>query len=352
MRIGIVGAGILGQLFAFHLQRAGYNVTLFDQGAINNCSQVAAGLLTPVAELEKNDGLIYHLGMAALDQHWPEILAQLNAPIYFKRLGSLVLAHARDHNELTRLMQKLKAKLPIETTTPLLNQQEIKNLEPMLGHFQQGYYFKTEGQIDNQALLKALTTYLQEHIRYHADTKVDQIEPRKIVTRKEVFYFDCVVDCRGLAAKSLFSDLRGIRGEMIWLHAPQIKINRPIRLLHPRYSLYLVPRPDDLYLIGASEIESEECSAISVRSTLELLSAAYCLQPLFNEARIMHTATQCRPCLADHLPKIKYTDGLLAVNGLYRHGFLIAPTLVAEMMLWLQEGMNALSYPAIWEKCA
>jgi glycine oxidase len=352
MRIGIAGAGILGQLLSFTLHRAGFNVSLFDQGKQVNCSQVAAGLLTPLAELEKNDLLIYHLGMAALNKHWPQIIAALDADIYFKRLGSVLVAHPRDQTELLSLMQKIRAKLPVETAYPLLQQQEIQTLEPMLAHFQHAYHFKMEGQIDNQALLAALSSYLREKIVWHHLSTVIALEPKKIILEKKIFDFDCVIDCRGLGAKSIFPQLRGIRGEIIWLHAPHISIKRPIRLLHPRYSLYLVPRPHDIYLLGASEIESEDCSAISVRTTLELLSAAYCLQSGFNEARIMHTATHCRPSLADHLPKIKYAAGCLAVNGLYRHGFLIAPALVADILLWLQEGMSAICFPTLWEKYA
>jgi glycine oxidase len=156
-----------------------------------------------------------------------------------------------------------------------------------------------------------------------------------------------VLDARGLAAKDLFSDLRGVRGELVWLQAPDVDIKRPTRFLHPRYPLYLVPRPNHVYLLGASEIEAEDTSPISVRTLLELLTAAYCLNPKFTEARVLKTVTQVRPTLLDHLPKIKHTDGLMAVNGLYRHGFLIAPALVAEMMTKFSD--KPCSYSSIWE---
>ena len=40
-------------------------------------------------------------------------------------------------------------------------------------------------------------------------------------------------------------------------------------------------------MIGATVIESEETGPISVRSALELLSAAYALDPAFGEAEIV-----------------------------------------------------------------
>jgi len=41
--------------------------------------------------------------------------------------------------------------------------------------------------------------------------------------------------------------------------------------------------------------ESEDVSDISVRSTLELLSALFTVHPNFGEARVVNTETNCRP---------------------------------------------------------
>jgi glycine oxidase len=181
---------------------------------------------------------------------------------------------------------------------------------------------------------------------------VSAVQSNQITISDHVHSFDFVFDCRGLGARNIFQDLRSIRGELIWLHAPDVHITRPIRVMHPRYSLYVVPRPDNTYIIGASEIESADQSQISVRTTLELLTAACSLQANFQEARIIKTVTHCRPTLTNHLPKIKYADGFVALNGLYRHGYLIAPALVADIMRWIEGGMASLHYPALWEKIA
>jgi glycine oxidase len=40
-------------------------------------------------------------------------------------------------------------------------------------------------------------------------------------------------------------------------------------------------------------------------------------------------STQCRPTLKDNLPEIRINKpGLMLINGLYRHGFLIAPAVM------------------------
>jgi glycine oxidase len=168
------------------------------------------------------------------------------------------------------------------------------------------------------------------------------------------------IDCRGLGAKPALPGLRGIRGEVARVRVPGLGITRPVRLLHPRYPIYIAPKQDDLYVIGATEIESEDMSPVSVRSALELLSAAFSVHPGFGEARIVELNSQCRPTLPDHRPAIVWQaggaeqgddagagagrggardakgdhgvngTGRFAVNGLYRHGFMIAPEVVQQ----------------------
>jgi glycine oxidase len=350
MKAGIVGGGIMGQLLAFSLINAGWNVTLFDQSITNNCSMAAAGLLTPVAELEKNELMIFHLGEEALRVHWPNILNTLKKKIYFQQSGSLILSHPRDDSELTRFIQIISSKLGNDDFYQKLNHDEICQLEPEASKFHNGYYFPNEAQIDNQMLLHALENYLIERdIVWFKNTIVSAVLQGRIILTDRTYKFDLVFDCRGLGAKAAFNDLRSVRGELVWLEAPDIFITRSIRFLHPRYNLYIVPRENQIYLIGASEIESHDTSNISVRTMLELLTSIYYVNSKFSEARIIKTVTQCRPTLSNHLPKIKYSDGLVAINGLYRHGFLIAPTLAHEVMQWVQTN-KIVRHMQLWEK--
>jgi len=358
---GIVGAGIMGRLLAFNLIRAGWQVVLFDENGENekntSCSQAAAGLLTPISELDKVDKLIFWLGQESLAVYWPDILEQLATEIYFQQTGSIALAHPKDQTELVHFIDRISRRLAEDKNTSQssryfeqLTQLKLQRLEPELNKFQVGYYFPQEGHIDNQKLLHALGAYLyQQQITWHSLTHVSSVESFKVRVDTKTYEFDMVFDCRGLGAKSAFADLRSIRGELIWLHAPNVQINRPIRFLHPRYSLYIVPRPQDIYLVGASAIEAEDMSSISVKTALELLTAAYYVHPGFGEARILRTVTHCRPVLSHHLPRIKVCAGLIAINGLYRHGYLIAPAIAHEVLQWLNQGISAVAYPTLWE---
>jgi glycine oxidase len=113
------------------------------------------------------------------------------------------------------------------------------------------------------------------------------------------------------------------------VHAPEVKLSRPVRLIHPRYPLYIAPKPYGVFVIGATEIESDDTSPASVRSSLELLSAAYSIHKGFGEARILEINAQIRPTLPDNLPAIRLQGrNSMQINGLYRHGFLIAPAML------------------------
>ncbi len=143
--------------------------------------------------------------------------------------------------------------------------------------------------------------------------------------------FDLAIDVRGTGARPELP-VRGVRGEVVWLQAPGVPLHRPVRLLHPRHRVYIVPRPCDHIVIGASEIESEDRSPVSLRSAVELMAAAQSVLPELAEARIVHLETNLRPALPDNEPRIDHQDGLLRINGLYRHGWLLAPALVEDAL--------------------
>ena len=51
-----------------------------------------------------------------------------------------------------------------------------------------------------------------------------------------------VIDCRGLSARDEQPGLRGVKGEMILIETAEVQLARPVRLIHPRWPLYVIPR--------------------------------------------------------------------------------------------------------------
>jgi glycine oxidase len=349
-KIGIVGAGILGRLLAFQCALKGWQVTLFDKGEISgrgSCAYAAGGMLAPIAESMTQDPSIYRLGMQGIER-WKEIIFGHQLPIFFQQEGSVLIAHTGDEQNLHVMAGRIKDRVGAKEIQ-FWNQETLKAQEPEL-NIRESYFLPREGQIDARATLNTLDVELQKQkvIRYF-DILVTKLDRHVVSTAMKNFSFDWVFDCRGLGAADDLPDLRPVRGELMYVYAPDVQIRRVIRLLHRRYPIYIIPRPRHLYLIGATEIEAMDDSSISVRSTLELLSAAYSVHSGFSEARIVETVTGLRPTFTDHLPKIYSELGLTRMNGLYRHGFLIAPILVDEAIRLCERGkQNAMAEGALF----
>jgi glycine oxidase len=349
--IGVAGAGLAGRLLAFALMRQGWQITLFDsdqRAGDQSCALVAAGMLAPYAELETAEPLVFGLGQRSLEL-WPQWLAELADPVFFQQTGTLLVAHRQDRVEMERFISRLQAKLGDSAAVESLEATRLAELEPELaGRFQRGVLFPTEGQLSPTEFLPAVEkTLLQGSVSWQENTPVESLSPGKLVASGKTWHFDWVADTRGLGAKAAIPQLRGVRGEIITVQALEVHLQRLIRLMHPRYAIYICPRPDQHFVIGATSIESEDRSPISVQSLLELLSAAYTVHSGFAEARLIKTATQLRPALPDHLPRIFYRPGLLRLNGLYRHGYLQGPAVVEDAVQLLEQGTNAMRFPEL-----
>lgn len=328
----VIGAGVLGRMLALRLVRAGWTVDLYDRDhelGATSCTWTGAGMISPYCEREASERLITDLGLRAMEL-WPALLKSLAAPVFYREQGSLVVAHPSDRDELERLRRRVRDRTGHPDQMREVNADELRALEPELGgRFSCGLFFPRERHLDNRELLAALgTTLRKEGVGVHYQTDVTGLRPGQINTTQGPHHFDWVFDCRGLGASDDLPDLRGVRGEILYLHAPEVHLRRPVRLMHPRYSIYIVPRANQTYLVGATMTESNDLGAVTVRSTLELLTAAYSVQPAFAEARLMETSVNCRPGFPDNLPRFLVQEGLMRINGLFRHGFLITPTLV------------------------
>lgn len=342
-RTVVLGAGLMGRLLACELARASHAVELYDASAADapaSAAHVAAAMLAPLAESAVTELGVVRMGCHALVR-WPELIATLGAPVFFQQQGTLVLWHRQDASEATRFQQQLArtaGAMPELPAVERLDARAVARLEPALGErFAQGLYLPGEGQLDNRELLAALLQRLQA-----LGVSLHWRSPRSPADFAD--HRGWLFDCRGLGARTEWQALRGVRGEVIRVHAPEVALARPTRLLHPRYPLYIAPKPGGVFVIGATEIESDDASPASVRSTLELLSAAYTVHPGFAEARVIEMAAQCRPTLRDNLPALRWLGPRrLQVNGLYRHGYLIAPAMLDVVMQCVDTGHSALA---------
>ncbi len=342
----IAGAGLLGRLLAWQLLRRGHKVDLFEAGSLDQpaaAAWTAAGMISPLSEAVVSDAGVYRMGMFALEQ-WPRWLAQFTLPKkaapLFSRRGSLVIAHPQDLGDLRQFQQDLQHVLPQAENYRWLDGSQIQQLEPDLNNlFAQGLLLDDEAHLDNRGLMALLLeeiTALGGSVHAHCPV---QVEAGRIYSEHDEQVFDWVLDCRGMGAKNQQSELRGVRGETLHVETREVTLQRPVRLMHPRYQLYIVPKPKHRFVIGATQIESEDRSPMSLQSSLELSSALYTLAPAFAEARILEQGVNLRPAFMDNNPRVNINPGLISANGLFRHGYLLAPAVVCHILAALdQEG--------------
>ena len=308
LKVAVVGAGVVGLACATELLARSAQVTVHERGprvGAEACSWYAGGMLAPWCEGESAEEPVIRLGQQAAD--WWEHHAG-----GVVRNGTLVVAPSRDRAELRRFGQRTSHFEEIDG-------EAIAGLEPDLaGRFSRGLFFAGEAHLDPRKTIAALAERLVANgAAIHVDSAV---EPRDLDA-------DIVLDCRGLAARDVLPELRGVKGEMLLLRSGDISLSRPVRLLHPRIPLYIVPRADGLFMVGATMIESGERRRISARAMLELLGAAYALHPAFAEAEVVEIGTDARPAFPDNLPRLTRRGRVIHVNGLYRHGFLLSPAM-------------------------
>ncbi len=326
MRAFILGAGVAGLACAVELAERGVTVEVLERAerlGAACCSWYAGGMLAPWCERESAEPIVAILGAQSLTWWAAKVPGTVLA-------GSLVIAHGRDAGELLQFARRTER-------YEWLDAAGIAALEPDLaGRFSQALHFPQEGHLDPRAALAALAdriAALGARVRFGAGAAA--CEEAALGAQAAG---DTVIDCRGLEARDALPDLRGVKGEMLLVRLPEVRLSRPVRVLHPRVPIYIVPRGDEHYMIGATMIESDQPTRISARSMLELLGAAYALHPAFGEAEIVEIGTGVRPAFPDNLPRIRRIGGRLYVNGLYRHGFLLAPALAREVAEQVLEG--------------
>ncbi|KQI72174.1 thiamine biosynthesis protein thio [Loktanella sp. 5RATIMAR09] len=313
----ILGGGVCGLAMAAELSSRAAQVTVIDpKGAPGDhaCSWWAGGMLAPDCEGVSAEPEIVRQGRKAAK--WWE---HQGGAVHHE--GTLVVALHRDQSDLATFARRAPTATPLSRT-------QIADHEPHLAdRYSKALFLADEGHLDPRATLTTLHARLRDRgVRFDAD-----IEGQ-------------VIDCRGLAARDTLTDLRGVKGEMLVVRCPDVTLSRPVRLLHPRFPLYIVPRGDGVFMLGATQIEAGERGRATLRSVMELMNAAYALHPAFGEAELLEIGVDARPAFPDNQPRIRRIGDTIYVNGLFRHGFLLAPALAQMTADLVLDG----EIPEVW----
>ncbi len=314
--ISIIGAGVAGLWTALLARHKGFDVTLYDKDDKNlteGCSYRAGGMLAFNCEADSKNDTITLQGKQSLalwQEHFSDCITQN---------GSLLLASRNDKDQLRYFDT-------VTTDFKKLTALDIAQLEPDLGgRFDHGLFYTNEAHLEPRICTKKLLEKcIALDVAIHFNHSIDTLNPNHIT-----------IDTTGLWGKKNLTSLRGVKGEMIVVYSKDIHFIRPIRLLHPHHPIYIVPRPDNHYMIGATTIESDKTphnQNISVQSAGILLTQAFHIHPAFGEAEIIEMNVGYRPAFNDNKPQIIHQDGIYYLNGLYRHGWTVAPALANALV--------------------
>lgn len=320
MKVGIVGGGIVGRLMAWHLCHQPIEVHLFDQGIEQNltCSFAAGAMISPYTELAVLGKVWLEKAMMALTC-WPQIIKSLPSSIYYRQSGTRLVANTEHVSLLTHALTGIQKAFPGFMRPKLLS--TIKQVS---------CHIDDEAHLNPRQLLSALGDYVcAKGVHWHHET-VHRIQPYRLYSEHQ-WDFDWIIDCRGLGAQTARKELRAVRGEIVLLRAPGVDLQHAVRLLHPHYACYVIPQGQHHYVVGATHLESESVQSIYVKSAMSLLTGAMMIEPRFKDAEIVSTKVGLRPTTPEHVPFVIHEPGLFQINGFFRHGFLLAPSLVADV---------------------
>lgn len=309
--VAIVGAGPMGLVTALMCAKAGVKVAVYERQGDFSASPAwnGTGVIAPDCEADSADATIVDLGRRSLEL-WPTLVSGLTIS------GALVLGNRR-------MPSALDDYSAFVLNYDWVDEEKIAALEPSLaGIYGRGMYFPQAAHADPRVIFAGLREALEAagvRIRFDWIGTLDSLTAARIV------------DTRGLGARDRFPELRAVTAELAMVRSHKIELNRPIRLLHNRHALYVTPRGQGLFAVGATTIDDSR-SGVSVRSAGELMMHAVSLLPAFADAEVVELRSGQMPVLMNGVPKVAVGDRVIAVNGLYRYGWMVAPAIAEDLV--------------------
>jgi glycine oxidase len=304
MRVRILGAGIIGLFCAEELKARGHTVTVVDPRPASGASYVAAGMLSPSAEVWYGEEVLLDLGLRSLAL-WPDAASRLGVALC--RTGTLLVGS--DSGDLQQVERQCTLLATQGREVAVLDRRGVLDHEPALGpRVAGGALLPDEASVDPREVLQALLR-------------------RVAVVPEDTGVHDVTVVATGALLLEPFRRLvRGVRGEIVRVRGG-IALRRTVRGWVRGEPVYVLGRASGEIVVGATSEEHDGPPVPTVGGTVRLLNAARVLVPGLDLAEITEVSAGDRPGTADNLPLVgpSGVDGVVLAAGHYRHGVLLAP---------------------------
>jgi glycine oxidase len=350
----VIGGGVIGLSLAWRARERGMSVTVLERDTLGSgTSQVAAGMLAPVAEAEFGEAgrRVLELGLRSAEL-WPSFAEQLQAAsgvdVGLLRTGTLMLA--RDEDEARELDRQVAFREGLGLATSRLRGSEAREREPALAPSTRlALEAPDDHSVDPRAVLAALRAAcessgveLREHARAErVESDAGRVAGVTLAGGETLAAGQVVLAAGAWSAQIAGAELDGarpgatvpvrpVRGQLLRLRDPAGPglLSRVIRF----EGGYVVPRADGRYVLGATVEERGFDVEPDVGGVYELLREAHEVVPGVSELKIEELCVGLRPGMPDNAPAIGAgsPEGLVLATGHHRNGILLAP-LTAEL---------------------
>jgi glycine oxidase len=337
----VIGGGTIGMAAAWRCAQRGLSVILADPDPARGAWHTAAGLLSPVTELQYAEEPLFRLGRASLASFpaFVDELEQLTGQsIAFWACGTL--STAWDAADLAAQRDLYAFWQSVGAQAQLLTGRELRELEPALAPGIPGGLLAAEDhQVDPRKLHRALTAAAEQAgvrtVRSTAEVLADERVTGVRLADGTLVSTPSVVNAAGAWAADVpgipadaSAPVRPVKGQTL-----RLRLSGPSRLQHVvrgsvrGQSIYLVPRADGRIVVGASLEEAGFDNAPRAGAIYELLRDAQTVLPELGEAEFEEVCTGFRPGSPDNAPIIGPASlpGLVHATGHYRNGVLLTP---------------------------
>jgi glycine oxidase len=332
--VAVVGGGIVGLFAAWRARQRGLSVTVLDASDDRGVAwPVAAGMLAPTSEAQFGEAgrRALELGLAAAGR-WPSAARELGEASGIdpglRPSGTLVLARDRDEAEALDRERAFRESLglPVARLLPSAARREEPALAPTL---RAALDVPGDHSVDPRRVVAGLRVVLGDAVRSGARVTAVSAGGVELRSGETVSARRVVVAAGAWSGELVPAPVRPLKGQVLRLRDPA----GPGLIQHVlRFSqLYLVPRGDGRYVLGATMEEQGFDTTVTAGGVYELLRDAGELVPGIAELELEESLAGLRPATPDNLPLVGEVDGVVWATGHGRDGVLLS-ALTADLV--------------------
>ena len=347
MKIIIVGAGILGAAAAYHLAKAGVNVTVVDRKDAGQATDAAAGIICPWLSQRRNKSW-YALAKGGA-AYYPSLIQQLEedgeTETGYQQVGAISL-----HTDVAKLEKMEERALKRRNDAPeigmikQLDSKETSAVFPTLAVDYSSVQVSGAARVNGRALREALVKAAKRHgavfVHGSAELTYTDHEVTGVIVGTESFIADTVIIAAGAWAPELLAPL-GIslkvsaqKAQIVHLQLEETETgNWPVVM--PPTDQYILAFEGGKIIIGATHEDNQPFDQrLTAGGLHEVLDKALAIAPGLADATFTEARVGYRPFTPGFLPVIGAVPGiksLLMANGLGASGLTMGPFLGQQL---------------------